>query len=139
MPLVERVVEIKASPDKVFDLIARPEGFCEYSSLVKEVTSVGEATYHWVAGIYGIEVEWYARVVEKTKPERFAWQSIKGVQNSGSYTLKPIKGGTRVIFSMEYHLPNAILEKLAEVLAGDFIEKMASELLENVKATLEKF
>lgn len=139
MPFIERVVEIKASPEKVFDLIARPEDFSEYSSLVKKVTATGDETYHWVAGIYGIEVEWDAKVVEKIKPERFAWQSIKGVENSGSYTLKPIEGGTMVIFHMEYHLPSAVLENLARVFAGGFIEKMASELLENVKDVLEKF
>ncbi|MBI5875948.1 MAG: SRPBCC family protein [Deltaproteobacteria bacterium] len=137
MPIVKRVVEIKASPDKVFDLIARPEGFSKYSSLVKNVTAAGQAAYHWVVSIYGIEFEWDAKVVESIKPKRFEWQSIKGVQNSGSYVLEPVKNGTRVAFSMEYHLPNAVMEKLAHIFASGFMEKMASEILENVKKELE--
>lgn len=137
MPFIKKVVEIKASPDRVFDLIARPEGFPKHSSLVKKVTAAGTAVYHWVVSIYGIEFEWDAKVVESIKPKLFAWQSVKGVQNSGSYTLEPVKNGTRVAFSMEYHLPNAVMEKLTQIFASGFMEKMASDILENVKKELE--
>lgn len=137
MPFIKKVVEIKASPDMVFDLIARPEDFSKYSSLIKKVTAAGTAAYHWVVSIYGIEFEWDARVIESIKPKRFAWQSIKGVQNSGSYTLEPAKNGTRVAFSMEYHLSSAVMEKLAHIFASGFMEKMASEILDNVKKELE--
>ena len=137
MPIITEVVDIKAAPEKVFDLIARPEGFPKYSRLVKKVTATGSAIYHWIIDIFGIELEWDAKVVEMVRPKRFAWKSIKGIQNAGSYRLKPIEGGTRVAFSMEYHLPNAILEKLAHLIAGSFMERIASELMENVKKELE--
>ena len=138
MPIIAEMVDIKAAPEKVFDLIARPEDFPKYSRLVKKVTATGSAIYHWIINIYGIELEWDAKVVEMVRPKRFAWKSIKGIQNSGSYRLKPIEGGTRVAFSMEYHLPNVILEKLAEIFAEGFMQEMASEILENVKKELEK-
>src|SRR3989338_2217151 len=138
MPIITEVVYIKAAPEKVFDLIARPEDFPKYSRLVKKVTATESAIYHWLVNIYGIELEWDAKVVEMVRPKRFAWKSIKGIQNAGSYRLEPIEGGTRVAFSMEYHLPSAIMERLVEVIAGGFMEKMAFELLENVKKELEK-
>jgi len=137
MPFIEKTVAIKASPEKVFDLIARVEDFTKYSSLIKEISAIGPKTYHWIVNIHGIEFEWDGRVVEMIKPRKFVWQSIKGIQNSGSYTLESVKDGTRVTFSMEYHLPSAILERLAEIIAGGFMERMASEILENVKKELE--
>lgn len=137
MPVIKKTVDIKASPENVFDLIARPEDFPRYSSLIKKVTAIGHLVYHWIVDIYNIEFEWDAKVVELIKPERFAWQSITGIQNSGSYTLKPIKNGTRITFSMEYLLPNIILEELAQVIAEGYMERMASEILENVKKELE--
>ena len=139
MPIIKKVVDIKASPENVFDLIARPEDFPRYSSLIKKVTAIGHSAYHWIVDIYNIEFEWDAKVVELIKPERFAWQSIRGIQNSGSYTLKPIKNGTRITFSMEYLLPNIILEELAQVITEGYMERMASEILENVKKELEKY
>ncbi|MDP2681739.1 MAG: SRPBCC family protein [Deltaproteobacteria bacterium] len=137
MPVIKKTVDIKASPKKVFDLIARPEDFPRYSSLVKKVTAIGHSAYHWIVDIHGIEFEWDAKVVELKKPERFAWQSITGIQNSGSYTLEPIKNGTRIKFYMEYLLPNIILEELAQVITEGYMERMASEILENVKKELE--
>ncbi|MEK7841037.1 MAG: SRPBCC family protein [Deltaproteobacteria bacterium] len=137
MPVIKKTVDIKASPESVFDLIARPEDFSRYSSIVKNVAAIGHSTYHWIVDIYGVEFEWDAKVVELIKPERFAWQSITGIQNSGSYTLKPIKNGTRITFSMEYLLPNIIMEELAQVITEGYMERMASEILENVKKELE--
>lgn len=137
MPVIKKTVDIKASPEKVFDLIARPEDFSKYSSIVKKVTAIGHSAYHWIVDIYGVEFEWDAKVVELIKPERFAWQSITGIQNSGSYTLEPIANGTRVTFFMEYLLPNAIMEELAQVITEGYMERMASEILENVKKELE--
>ncbi|MBI3399479.1 MAG: SRPBCC family protein, partial [Deltaproteobacteria bacterium] len=138
MPSIKKVIDIKAAPEKVFDLIARVEDFSKYSSLIKKVAAIGPKTYHWVVNIYGIEFEWDAKVIEAIKPKRFVWQSIKGAQNSGSYILESVNHGTRVTFSMEYHLSGAIVEKLAEVIAGGFMEKMVSEILENIKKELEK-
>lgn len=137
MPVIKKTVDIKASLEKVFDLIARPEDFSKYSSLVKKVTAIGPLTYHWIVDVHGIKFEWDAKVVELIKPKRFAWQSITGVQNSGSYALEPIGNGTRVTFSMEYHLTNIILEKLAQLMADGYMERMASEILENVKKEVE--
>lgn len=138
MPSVRKIVDIKADPEKVFDLIANVENFSQYSSLVKKITAIGPLAYHWVVNIYGIELEWDAKVFEFIKPKKFAWQSVRGVHNSGFYVLEPIKDGTRVVFFMEYLLPNAVLERLAQVLASGFMETMADELLENVKKALEK-
>lgn len=137
MPVIKKTVDIKASPESVFDLIARPEDFPRYSSFVKKVTAIGHLVYHWIVDIYGVEFEWDAKVVELIKPKRFAWQSITGIQNSGSYTLKPIANGTRVTFFMEYLLPNIIMEELAHVITEGYMDRMASEILEHVKKELE--
>jgi len=137
MPFVKETVYINAPPEKVYDVIADVENFWRFSNLIKSITASGAATYHWIVNVYGIELEWEAKVVENIKPTRFAWESISGVENSGAYILESTKDGTNVIFSMEYHLPNLILEKIAQVVTGGFMEKVASEILANVKKELE--
>lgn len=138
MAVVKRVVDIKAPPEKVFDLIARVEDFSNYSDFIKQIKATAPATYHWIVDIYGLELEWDAKVVEAIKPKKFVWQSVKGIQNSGSYNLEPIEGGTRVVFSIEYHLTNAVVERLTEIFTDTFMEKMTFEMLEKVRKKLEK-
>lgn len=112
MPIVHETVEINADPDTVFDLIMRIEEFPLYTDALEEVRAIGPDTYHWTARAHGIRLDWDSVVTECERPKRLAWRSIRGVVNSGGYTLTPSHGGTRVSFSLEYRFPSRLLEKL---------------------------
>lgn len=137
MPLFEHTVEIKADSEAVFDLISRVEEFCHFTDMIKEIRATGPDTYHWKVGAVGVFLEWDAVVTECTRPSRFAWKSVRGVENGGSYVLEPSANGTLVSLSLEYRLPNRLLEKAVARVADPLIRKIEAQVLAQVKARLE--
>jgi uncharacterized membrane protein len=137
MALLEQTVQIRAQPEAVFDLIARVEDFCQYTEMIKDIRATAEDTYHWKVRAAGVSLEWDGVVVERDRPRRFAWKSINGVPNGGTYVLQAIPQGTLVSLSLEYHLPNRIVEKVIGRIADPLIRKVGAEVLHNVKVRLE--
>lgn len=137
MPAVERTLFIRAAPEAVFDLIARVEHFPQYSPAIREVRALGRDTYRWVVSVAGFELDWDSVVTEKTRPARFAWRSVRGVENGGRFRLAPADGGTEVRFTMEYRLANPLLEKIVDAVAAPLMRRVAAELLEQVRRRLE--
>lgn len=137
MPLIKETVEIKVSPEEVFDLIIRVEDFSRYTNIISEIKAIGADTYHWRVRVGGISLDWDTVVTECVRPNSFAWRSIRGVVNSGSYHLAPSPVGTVVSFIMEYRLPNRLLEMALAPLVDPLIKKVSSEILAAVKKRLE--
>ena len=138
MTIISRSVEIMADPDAVYDLICRVEDFSLYSKLIDSIRETAPKTYHWKAKLGGIPVEWDAVVIEEYRPRRFAWHSIKGLKNAGSYTLTPSRSGTTVCFEMEFHLPLSILEKVLSPLSDRYMNKLSEDILTEIKKRLEE-
>jgi uncharacterized membrane protein len=137
MPAIERTLLIQADPAAVFDLISRVEDFSRYSRVIKKVTAIGPNRYRWVIGVAGLELSWDSEVTETRRPRRFAWRAIRGVENYGAFHLKPADGGTEICFTMEYRLANPILEKIVQAVAIPLMQKVAAEILEQVRRRLE--
>lgn len=137
MPLIYETVEIKAPPEEVFDLISKVTDFEFYAGLIKEVRLLSGSTYRWTVGVGGVKLDWDAKITESKRPERFAWRSIRGIENRGEYELQATPEGTRVAFSMEYCLPNSLLEVVVAPLAEPLIRRASAEILSAVRAKLE--
>ena len=137
MTSIRETVEIKASPEAVFDLIVRVEDFSLYTGIISEIKATAADTYHWRVRVGGISLDWDTVVTECVRPNAFAWRSISGVVNSGSYHLAPSPVGTVVSFMMEYRLSNRLLEMAFAPLVDPLIRKVGSEILAAVKERLE--
>lgn len=138
MTMISRSVDIMADPDTVYDLISRVEEFSLYSNLIESIKETAPKTYHWKAKLGVIPVEWDAVVIEECRPRKFAWHSIKGFKNSGSYTLTPSSSGTTVCFEMEFHLPVSILERALSPLSDRYMNKLSEDILNEIKKRLER-
>lgn len=137
MPIIHHTVEIKASPEAVFDLISKVENFCQFSSTIETIKPIDGDAYHWVVRIGGMVLEWDTVVTACSRPQYFAWRSISGVSNEGSYTLTPTSSGTLVTLSMKYRLANPLAEKVIKLVTTRLIQRIASEVLMNVKNQIE--
>ena len=137
MPVIEHTIFIRAAPEAVFDLISRVENFSQYSPAIREVRTIGRDTYRWVVSVAGFALDWDSVVTEKMRPARFAWRSVRGVENGGLFRLAPANGGTEVRFTMEYRLANPILERIVNTIAAPLMQRVAGELLEQVRRRLE--
>ncbi len=134
---IERTIDIAAPREDVFDLISRVEAFENYSSIIKKISKIGLKSYRWKIQFAGVDLEWDSEIAEYEKPRRFAWSSVGGLKNSGSYDLEATDNGTRVHFTMECDPPVHVLERLTSFLIGSLMDSIAKELLDNVKAVLE--
>ncbi len=138
MPTIERTAPIRAAPEAVFDLISRVEDFPQYCRVIRAVRALGHDAWRWTIRVAGFELEWDAVVTEETRrPWHFAWRSIRGVENSGSFDLRPVAGGTEVRLAMSYRLSSPLLERLVDAVAAPLMQRVAGELLEHVRRRLE--
>jgi uncharacterized membrane protein len=137
MPALRSTVLIRAEPAAVFDLISRVEEFSRYSDMIEAVRMIGPDTYRWTTGIAGVALEWDSIITEAKPAARLAWRSIRGVENCGAFSLSPVAAGTRVDFTMSYHLRSRIMEKLLEGTIAAIGENVADDILVRIRRQLE--
>jgi len=104
----EKTIEIKASPETVFDVWNNYENFPHFMAHVIEVRDLGQNRSHWIVqGPAGVDVEWDAVLTETQRPTRLAWQSEpnSSVDNQGRVDLEAIPGGTRATMKLAWRLP----------------------------------
>jgi len=142
---IEKSVEIKAPPEKVWPLLfwdRLPEWHpyikrAEYTS--KKRASVGAAA-HVIGEAEGQKFEYDAETTEYVENERAVWRTTSGNWTAfGSTTLKPMKAGTKVTMVMNYELPYSILGKIIDKLkVKKSMGKGLETALENLKSMVEK-
>jgi uncharacterized membrane protein len=137
MARIVQSVTINAERDKVFDLISRVEEFPLYAHALREVEKIGRRTYRWAANVRGFRLAWDSKITAFRRPEKIAWRSIKGFENSGAYTLRKVTGGTNVELRIEYRFPGGPLGRLMELLVAPVTHAAAAAILERVRRRLE--
>lgn len=145
MTRIEKSIEIRAPPEKVWPLLfwdGLPEWYpyikrAEYTS--KKRAAVG-ATAHVIGEAEGQKFEYDAEVTEYVENERATWRTTSGNWTAfGSTTLKPTKAGTKVTMVTNYELPYSILGKIIDGLkVRKSMEKGHERALENLKSIVEK-
>lgn len=145
MTRIERSIEIRAPPEKIWELLAwdrTPEWYryikrAEYTSETR--AGVG-ATAHVIGEAEGQKFEYDIEVTKYVENERAAWRTTSGTWTAfGSGTLKPTEAGTKVTIVINYQLPYSVLGKIIDRLKGrKAMEKGLETALENLKSIVEK-
>ncbi len=137
----ERMIDIQASPESVYDVWSRYENFPHFMSHVIEVRDLGNQRSHWVVqGPAGSEVEFDAQLTASDRPRRLAWQSEPGarVHSEGMVTLMPHGSGTRATVRMSWKPPAGALGQGIAVLTGADPETALDEDLQRMKQFIER-
>ncbi len=145
MARIEKSIEIKVSPEKVWPMVQwerTPEWYAQFKKVEhtsKEKNAVNE-TVHIIAEVAGMKAEWDAETTELVMNEKKKWRSIGGnFTGFGSTVLSPTKEGTEVTIMMEYELPYSVLGKLIDKLrVQKAMEKSFDVGLKKLKDILEK-
>src|SRR5918997_2862386 len=100
MRRVERIVEIEAPVERVFDLFSDFEGFPRWMRGVREVRRVGRRVTHWVGrtAVEGLDAEWDAEVTHFEPDRRIVWRSLRGdVRTDGEAVFAETPDGTTLL------------------------------------------
>ena len=132
MRRVERVVEIDAPVERVFDLFSDFEGFPRWMQHVREVRRTGRRYTRWRADTpLGMDVEWEAETTRFEPDRRIAWRSVRGdVETDGEVVFSEIDPGTtRMRVVLGYAPPAGRLgDAFARLLGRDPAAELGADL-----------
>jgi len=146
---MEKSIEIKASPEKVWEMLAldrllewvpgyeRDLNSVEYTSEVhtpEDKLRVG-ATAH---GIPKKKGEYNFEIMESLKNQRMAYRLSGSLNVLVTSILEPVQQGTKFTYVYDYQMPWGILGKVVEKLLISQLKKESENSLENLRSILEK-
>jgi uncharacterized protein YndB with AHSA1/START domain len=146
---IERSIVIKASPEKVWEMLALDRwsewnlgSFIDTKNMkfTSEV-STPKDKYRVDASAYpSAHPEADFKVTESVENEKITY--LHGTQSAHggpmTYILKPTNEGTRLTYVVEYEMPWGIVGKLIQPLAKRIGERDLDKSLENLKSLLEQ-
>ena len=149
MVRTEKSIEIKAPPEKVWEILAldrMPEWAFEGELKSVEYTSevrtpedkyrVGASSHTDIKGAGAIDFE----ITESLENEKMTFRMLGKRANNTvvTYGLESIDKGTRFTYVTTFKLPWGIFGTLLDKLGKGFLEKEAEKALEKLKSILEK-
>ncbi len=147
MGRVERSIEIKAPPEKVWEMFAF-DRFPEWMDSVKSLAYTSEVRtsedkYRVGASAHVIaeEGEFDFEITESLENEKISsrWRGGRVQETIVTFTLKPTEAGTEMTYAVDYEMPWGVFGKFLDKLVGQreakkIIEKESKKL----KSILEK-
>ncbi|HZU83596.1 MAG TPA: SRPBCC family protein, partial [Polyangiaceae bacterium] len=131
-----------APVEELFGFLTRFENLPRFMSHLREVRSLGERRWRWVAeGPLGAPVEWDAIVTDLIDGRLIGWRSAPGsvVQNGGRVRFIPSEdGGTRLEIELFYRPPGGLLGRIVAALAGADPKRALDEDLVRLKSLFEQ-
>ena len=147
MVRIEKSVEIKAPPDKVWEMLAFDKAveWMEGWKTVKYTSEVSTPEDKYKVGASALiteHVKYDFEITESLKNEKIVWHSAgtrAKPDMTRSYTLKPTETGTKVTSVFDYTSPFSVLGKIVDKAGGQRIaEKDTEKSLGKLKSILEK-
>lgn len=133
MQRVEKVIEIDAPVERVFDLFSDFEHFPRWMRHIRDVHYTGRRYTRWTADApLGTSVEWEAETTDFDPPYRIAWRSVRGdVDTKGEVIFRETRRGTTIMrVILGYRPPAGRLGALVASLFGTDPEQQLEEDLE---------
>lgn len=141
MQRVEKVIEIDAPVERVFDLFSDFENFPQWMRHIRDVHYSGRRYTRWTADApLGTSVEWEAETTDFDPPHRIGWRSVRGdVDTEGEVTFRETRRGTTLMHVvLGYQPPAGRLGALVASLFGTDPEQQLEEDLERFAEVAER-
>jgi len=150
---IEKSIEIKAPPEKVWEMLAFDrllewsEGWkgelksVEYTSKVRtpeDKLRVG-ASAQGIPKKQGESIKFNFEITESLENKKITYRLYGKIRALGTYTLEPVERGTKFTLVADYEMPWGIFGKILEPLFFHRVmEKESERDLKNFKSILEK-
>ncbi|HEV2911802.1 MAG TPA: SRPBCC family protein [Pyrinomonadaceae bacterium] len=140
MQRTEKIIEIDAPVERVFDLFSDFESFPRWMSHIREVRYTGRRYTRWTADApLGSSVEWEAETTHFEPDHRIAWRSVRGdVDTEGEVIFQETSRGTTLMrVVLGYDPPAGRLGALVARLFGSNPEQQLEDDLERFALVAE--
>jgi len=140
MQRTEKVIEIDAPVERVFDLFSDFENFPRWMSNIKDVHYTGRRFSRWTARApLGTSVEWEAETTIFEPDRRIAWRTVRGdVNTNGEVIFESTRRGTTLLrVILGYEVPAGRLGALIASLFGKNPEQELEEDLQHFAGIVE--
>ncbi len=147
MGRIEKSIEIKASPEKVWEMLALDRllewneeyGNVKYASEVRNPEDkyrVGASSHTNIKGAGAIDFE----ITESVENEKITFRMLGKRANNTvvTYFLESVDEGTKFEYVMTFKLPWGIFGTFLDKLGKGMLKKEAEKSLEKLKSILEK-
>lgn len=146
MTKLEREIDIAASPERVYDVLADPDCLGEWVTIQEELEEAPKgdlekgSTLRQRMKIAGQRFRLSWTVVEAARPDRIVWdgQGPMGTKARAIYELSGDgDGGTRFSYLNEYELPGGVAGRIAGRAIVKASSREADKTLKRLKALVE--
>ncbi|MBI2394717.1 MAG: SRPBCC family protein [Deltaproteobacteria bacterium] len=139
---IRKSIRIDAPIDRVFEYLTHPQNLLEIWPSMVEVSNVtqkadGTHSYDWVYKMAHMKFHGHSETIELEKNARVVVRNDTGIPSTFIWTYAGENGGTKLTVEVEYALPIALLDKLAEPFISRLNDREAETLLENLKLRME--
>lgn len=138
---VSRAITIGRSPDEVYRFWRNFENLPSFMFHLQSVTELGDGRTHWVANEAGIELDWFAQIVEDVPGERIVWRSEPGgrIETDGEVIFRQAPGnrGTEVHLRMRCSGPGRVMAMALAPLLRRFTRIQVGQDLRRMKQLIE--
>ena len=127
MKTIEQHIDVDVPPATAYAGWKRFDAVPQYMKGVESIHPRGTNRQHWTVEIGGVRREWDAEICEEIPGKRIAWNSVRGVKNSGCVSFHRITDDrTRVMLQIGYE-PKGIVETAGDLL-GIVQRRVAGDL-----------
>ncbi|MDH4100096.1 MAG: SRPBCC family protein [Nitrospirota bacterium] len=140
MPSISDKIVINAPPEKVFRFITNTDNWTEYVTSLTDITDLSSpgmepgTTFRWEYRMLGVKLSGAGRVTENVPQKTFGMKMEGSFPLSEHYSMTPVDGGTEMSITLDYEIPNRVLERIANT---KLVEKLNKREAENVLAKVK--
>jgi hypothetical protein len=144
MPTVTKSITVRATPEKTFQFVARPQANTLYvPSLSRIYDMKGDpntpgTTWSWDYTMAGVPFSGVSELTAYEPNRRWGFKTTGPVPSDWRYTITPDGDGSRVEVTIEYTVPDSLLGRMADrAVVERTNEREAEQGLENLKKLIE--
>lgn len=138
---VARAITIDCSPEEAYRFWRKLENLPSFMLHLRSVTELDDGRTHWVAREGGIDIDWFAQIVEDVPGERIVWRSEPGgrIETDGEVIFRQAPGdrGTEVHVRMRCAGPGRVLAMSLAPLLRRFGRIQVGQDLRRLKQLIE--
>jgi hypothetical protein len=144
MHTIQRTIDIKAPPQRIYEFLAQPPNLLSVWPNMVSVSNVlrgkgGANDFDWVFKMAGVQLKGHSTVEEAQPAKLVRYRNKGGVPSTFLWTYTGLNGsGCRLGVTVEYDMPRNVIGRIAEAIVAKINERDLDTMLGNLKDVMEQ-